>query len=254
MYLIYLDSSGSPLIKEPEDYVLSAIIVNESNWTMVDNKVKSIKLTHFPNIPDSKVEFHAKDMENNTGIYKNMTHNQILNIFDSIYGLFASQQYPDFPASLISIVVQKGNLRKRDLDLEVWAHRLIYERLNKFINKKNQLAISNGKYVEYGLMIEDTEGTKKDENLRNKLRRMLIEGTLYSTLDYLIEDPFFTDSKWRNLSQLVDCVAYCVRREYKLNQTQEKKKVWDRYFKIISNRFDKTVSGSYNGYGIKIFP
>ncbi len=78
MYLIYLDSSGSPLIKESEDYVLSAIIVNESDWTMVDNKVKSIKLKHFPNIPDSKVEFHAKDMENNTGIYRNMPHNQIL--------------------------------------------------------------------------------------------------------------------------------------------------------------------------------
>ena len=254
MYLIYLDSSGSPLIKEPEDYVLSAIIVNESNWTMVDNKVKSIKLTHFPNIPDNRVEFHAKDMENNTGIYRNMPHDQILRIFDSIYGLFASQQYSDFPASLISIVVQKRNLRKRDLDLELWSHRLIYERLNKFIDKRNQLAISNGRYVEYGLMIEDTEGQKKDEKLRNKLRGMLIDGTLYSTLDYLIEDPFFTDSKWRNLSQLVDCVAYCVRRKYMVKQSPQKKNVWDRQFEIISNRFDKSVTGSYDGYGIKIFP
>ncbi len=254
MYLIYLDSSGSPLMKEHEDYVLSAIIVNESDWTMVDNKVKSIKITHFPNIPDSNVEFHAKDMENNSGIYRNLPHNQILKIFDSIYGLFASNEYSDFPASLISIVVQKENLRKKNLDLEVWAHRLIYERLNKFINKKNQAAISNGRYVEYGLMIEDTEGQKKDEKLRNKLRGMLIEGTLYSDLDCLIEDPFFTDSKWRNLSQLVDCIAYCVRRKYKTNQSPAKKQVWDRYFEMISNRFDKSDTGSYNGYGVKIFP
>ena len=83
---------------------------------------------------------------------------------------------------------------------------------------------------------------------------MLIDGTLYSTLDYLIEDPFFTDSKWRNLSQLVDCVAYCVRRKYMVKQSPQKKNVWDRQFEIISNRFDKSVTGSYDGYGIKIFP
>lgn len=254
MYLIYLDASGSPLLKEVEDYVLSAIIVNESHWTMLDNKVKSIKLKHFPNIPDSKVELHAKDMENNAGIYKNMQRSEILKIFDSIYGLFGNQQYSDFPATLISIVVQKRNLRKRDLDLEVWSHRLIYERLNKFINKKNQIAFSSGGYEEYGLMIEDTEGQKKDEKLRNKLRGMLIQGTLYSKLDYLIEDPFFTDSKWRNLSQLVDCVAYCVRRKYKLNQNQQKEKIWSNYFNIISNRFDKSDKGSYDGYGLKVFP
>ncbi len=39
-------------------------------------------------------------------------------------------------------------------------------------------------------------------------RTRLVEGTIYSKLDYLIEYPLFTDSKWRNLSQIVDCVAF----------------------------------------------
>ncbi len=251
MYLIYLDSSGSALMKESEDYVLSSIIVNESNWTLIDNAVKAIKLQHFPALPDNEVEFHAKDMENNTGIYRNLPHRNILKIFDSIYGLFSQE---NFPVTLISAVIQKQNIRKRTIDLEVWGHRLIFERLNKYITKKNQEAILVGKYQEYGLMIEDTEGFKKDEKLRNKLRSMLVEGTLHSKLEYLIEDPFFTDSKWRNLSQLVDCVAYCVRRKYKSNQSFEKKEVWDKYFSLISNKLDKSTSGDFNGSGVKIFP
>ena len=251
MHLIYLDSSGSPLMKEPEDYVISAIIVNESDWTFVDNKVKSIKLQYFPKIRDHLVEFHAKDMENNEGIYKGMPHGDILKIFDSIYSLFSQN---DFPATLINVVLQKQRIMKKNLDLEVWGHRLIYERLNKYITKKNSLALSNHKFIEYGLMIEDKEGPKKDEKLRTKLRGMLTQGTLYSKLEYLIEDPFFTDSKWRNLSQLVDCTAYCVRRKYKPIQSNAKKQVWDNYFSLISNKLDKSASGNIENYGIKLFP
>ncbi len=254
MYLIYLDASGDVSMKDPEDYVLSAIIVNESNWSVVENKVKEIKLKFFPNIPDTDVEFHAKDMENNSGIYSKMKHDKILEIFESLYGLFRNDDDSDFPVNLISVVVQKRGLKKTNLDIEAWAHRLIFERLNLFIKKRNQLAVMNGKYVEYGLMIEDTEGIKKDKKRWNKFRVMLTDGTLYSKLEYLIEDPFFTDSKWRNLSQLVDCVAYCVRRKYKSNQSQAKKIVWDKYFEYISHKFDKSEKGSYEGYGIKIFP
>ena len=41
-------------MKESEDYVLSSIIVNESNWTLIDNAVKAIKLQHFPALDDSR--------------------------------------------------------------------------------------------------------------------------------------------------------------------------------------------------------
>ena len=81
----------------------------------------------------------------------------------------------------------------------------------------------------------------------------MADGTPYSKINYLIEDPLFTDSKWRNLSQLVDCVAYCVRREFMYNQAPAKKQIWDNYFKIISTNFD-SYNGQYTGYGLKIFP
>ena len=112
--------------------------------------------------------------------------------------------------------------------------------------------MSNHKFIEYGLMIENTDGPKEGEKLRTKLRGTLTEGTLYSKLENLIEDPFFTDSKWRNLSQLVDYTAYCVRRICKSIQSNAEKQVWDNYFSHISNKLDKSASGNFDRYGIKL--
>ena len=81
------------------------------------------------------------------------------------------------------------------------------ERINKYLTKQNEKLIEAGKGVQYCIMIIDSCGIKPDTKLRQKIAEMLQHGTYYSDLKYLIEDPLFTDSKWRNLSQLVDCVA-----------------------------------------------
>ena len=66
-------------------------------------------------------------------------------------------------------------------------------------------------------MIMDTEGSKQDAKLRGKLTPILRNGTKYSKFQYLIEDPLFTDSKWRNLSQIVDC---CILYSQKIQNKQ----------------------------------
>ena len=101
-------------------------------------------------------------------------------------------------------------------------------------------------------MIMDTEGHKKDQKLRNKLSGMLFDGTRYSELDYLIEDPLFTDSKWRNLSQVVDCVAYCIRKHYRENTSSIHTTKWLEYFSKIEKKFHNK-NGYYLRYGLKIF-
>jgi len=108
----------------------------------------------------------------------------------------------------------------KQFDIEEWGHRLIIERIEKYLEKVNK----NNKTDQYGLMIEDTVSPKNDEMIRNKVHIIMADGTMYSKINYLIEDPLFTDSKWRNLSQLVDCVAYCIRRKFKCNQSLDKKR------------------------------
>jgi len=249
MYLIYMDSSGSPLMKEKENYALSGIIVNETNWTYIDNKVNEIKIKHFPKMEPDKVEIHAKDMVNRDNVFKNLTYSQIFDIFTDVYNLIGD---PDSNLKIISILIQKDKLdhtKKKPFDVEEWGHRLIIERIEKYLEKINK----SSSIDQFGLIIEDTVSPKYDERTRNKVHAIMAYGTLYSKINYLIEDPLFTDSKWRNLSQLVDCVAYCVRREFMDKQAPAKKKIWNNYFNTISINFDSN-GRSYYGYGLKKFP
>jgi len=142
---------------------------------------------------------------------------------------------------------------QKKIDLEVWGHRFLFERLNKYLNLQNEILAEIGNPHEYGIMIMDSEGYKKDQKLRNKLTGMLFEGTHYSELDYLIEDPLFTDSKWRNLSQVVDCLAYCIRKKYRTNTPSLHTTKWLEYFSMIEKKFHKK-NGFYLRYGLKIFP
>ena len=82
---------------------------------------------------------------------------------------------------------------------------------------------------------------------------MLRYGTKYSQLGYIIEDPLFTDSKWRNLSQLVDCVAYGIRKKHRTNTASFHITHWDKFYTLIEKKFDN-LDGSYINYGLKIFP
>ena len=219
---------------------------------MVDNAIKRIKIKHFPALPDENVELHAKDMENNYGVFNGINHPKILDIFSDISGYIGNSSTPLTP---FSVIIQKHRLVKRDLDLELWGHRLLFERMNKYVIRKNDQYIASKSPPQYGILIEDTEGPNKDARLRNKVRDMFSNGTMYDHIDYLIEDPLFTDSKWLNLSQVVDCVAYCVRRNYMINQNPIKKVTWESYFNQIYDKFDKPNGRTTPiGSGIKIFP
>ena len=165
---------------------------------------------------------------------------------------------------IISVLIQQDRIystKRKSFDTEESGHRLIIERIEKYLEKINKSSNTD----QYGIIIEDTVSwlctifcvninpPVNDERTRNKVHKIMADETLYSKINYLIEDPLFTDSKWRNLSQLVDCVAYCVRREFMHNQAPAKKQIWDNYFKIISANFDSD-NGNYTGYGLKIFP
>jgi hypothetical protein len=250
LFLAYLDSSGRPLFEDKESYVLASVITNERSWQAIDNGVKQIKIKHFPNLPDNEVELHAKDMLNHDGIFKSLSWDEIYAIFSDVFDFISN---PDSQLTLIAVVIQKDKLNK-NTDTERWAFGLIFERLNKFIARQNAQLMSAGYPQEYGIMIMDSEGEKKDSRLRNKITGMLRHGTEFANLTSLIEDPLFTDSKWRNMSQLADNVAYCVRKNLRSNTMSFHTANWTGYFKKIEPRFDCRSSGSYLGWGLKIFP
>lgn len=249
MFLAYLDSSGRPSFVDKENYVLASIIINEQDWQTIDNGVKQIKLKNFPKLPDSEVEFHAKDMMNHDGIFAKLSWTQIYAILDEVFDFISN---PNTLVTIIAVLIDKSKLQ-HNKDVEQWAFRLLFERINKFVEKRNALRLQSSLPNEFTITIMDSEGSTKDQNLRKKIYPMLRHGTLYSKLAYLIEDPLFTDSKWRSLSQLADCVGYCIRKKYRANTASIHTKHWQGYFPKIEPKFDN-VNGNYRGVGLKIFP
>ena len=182
------------VVPERENYVLASLVINERNWQIIDNAMKEIKLKHFPNLSDVDIELHSKDMQNRQGIFNEIPWEMIYAIHDDIFNFINTS---DVEMWIIAVLIRKNKL-KRSINVESWAYRLLFERMNKFREKQNKLLIEKRHPHEYGIMIIDSEGLKKDDNLRKRLYDTLKYGTLYSQLNYLIEDPLFTNSKWRN--------------------------------------------------------
>lgn len=253
MYLAYLDESGRPTKNTTQEkyFVLATLIINEQKWQYIDNKVNQIKTKHFPKLPPEDIELHAKDMLNRHGIFNGLNWDQIYAIFDDIFDFLSDEQTD---VCTIAIVINKERMYQGK-DIEKWAYRFTVERINKFLEKNNEISISNGIPPQFGIMIIDSCGFKPDEKLREKIAEMLRNGTYYSDLKYLIEDPLFTNSQWRNLSQMVDCVAYAVRKKFR-NSTEPSfhDKKWFKYYEQIFCKFDKNEDGKVMGCGVKVFP
>lgn len=251
MYIAYIDESGKPNRTDPENFVLASVIINESNWQFIDQKINEIKQKHFPSYPLDQVEFHVKDMMNKTGIYNGRKIGEIFDILDDIFNLITNN--PNC-FCVIASYIDKPRVYEH-VNMETWAFRLLIERIDLYLNKMNDMHIKNKNPLQYGMMIIDSVDESFDNKIRKKVSNMMKHGTLYLTLQYLIEEPIFIDSKWRNLSQLTDCVAYCIRRYYKhpvsKGYIQQK---WVNYFTLINPVIDADANGNILGYGIKIFP
>lgn len=253
MYLAYIDGSGRPEKNcEPkESFVLASLVTHESQWTYIDNKVKEIKLKYFPRVGVEDFELHAKDMLNREGIFKGLTWNEIYSIFDDIFDFLVKD---DTEICAIAAVIMKQRMYDGK-DIEKWAYRLLVERLNKFLDKNNMTAIRAGMGPQYGIMIVDSCGVNWDGKVRKKIVEILKQGTYYCQLKYLIEDPLFTDSKWRNLSQLTDCAAYAIRKHFRTPANPSFHDVnWEKYYQMLLKKADKDEMGKIEGCGIKVFP
>ncbi len=252
MYLAYIDESGRPIKGVDGDiYVLSCLMVHEHHWQYIDNHVKQIKIKHFPNLPPEEIEIHAKDMLNRAGLFNGMSFEKIYAVFSDIFNFIAGDKTN---LTAISIIINKSCMHD-SLDADEWAYRLLVERINNYLSQQNRERIDRGLSVEYGIMIIDSCGLKADGKLRKKITAILKSGTAYSNLRYLIEDPLFTDSKWRNLSQLIDCIAYATKKMYKETLNPSFHDIyWWSYFKKIYGKFYCDKNGNPTGRGLKIFP
>jgi len=143
--------------------------------------------------------------------------------------------------NILSTLIDKTKIYARNFDIEYWALKLLFERI--WLEKQNE----KNKLPEHAILLIDSVNTKYDQKRRDKLLPWIRRGTCYPN------DPLFVTSSYRSLSQLTDCIAYCIRRKYR----PSKKKLdgyFDRFFGIIYKKIDKNKYGNIINAGLKIFP
>ncbi len=151
--------------------------------------------------------------------------------------------------TIISAVIRKERIHQNKLrwDIVGWANRLLFERIDRFLEKQNP--------QEYGLAFIDKVNKKFDSNVRRTILDYCYHGTRYRDIQFILEDPIPVESHHRNMSQLADLSAWSIGRKHKLgttvNITDEKN---EGYYSLIEQKFDTDLRGNAENCGIKFFP
>lgn len=250
MYLTYIDESGKPNRTDPEsEYVLASLTINESVWKEIDSRVRGLKQKYFPMEDYYNIEIHATDIFNHRGAFKNMALEKRLRIFRDVMTIVS-----EIDCSISAVIVRKDFIKSDGFEIDIFAMEMIFERLCYFLNVANGNNRLYGNDEEYAIIMIDSVDKKYDNKIRMKIRSLFDNGTRYEKNKYLIEDPIFVDSSYRHMSQIVDCIAYCIRRNFRAKEADEKEReTFDSFFRIIEPKILKNGIGT-NRYGLKFFP
>ena len=244
MYLTYIDESGKPERTDSEDeFVLAALSINESEWKRIDRRMTDLKLKYFPDADPESVEFHTTDIISHKGSFKAMSVVTRMEIIEDLVRLVSETN-----CHISAVVVKKNELTNPELDVGMFTMKLLFDRLCSFHDHMNSAKLEDDE--EYGILMIDSVDEKYDNRLRIKIRELCKSETRRIKNRYLIEDPIFVDSKYRHLSQLVDCVAYCIRRKHRSKQGNPKAvETFERFYIMIEGKISRCKR-----CGIKIFP
>jgi hypothetical protein len=233
LYLIYLDESGTPSASDPDPfYTLGGIVLSERSWKQLDNDAEQIKTTH------KLKEIHTRKIWK--GHRKSPHHKYAMNVIGDIYSLLARS---DVTLLCVSIGKSKEYRNNPSTDIEFLAWELLIERLNICVDKSCKINALD----EYGLIIMDEKNRSKDLRIRNYLKVLRLQGTAFQKINRIIEDPIFTPSHWRNLTQLADSIVCCVKFHLK------NEPFFSQQFLTLENKFAKDSHGNIYNAGYKVW-
>jgi len=258
MFLVYIDESGENRFNDEENYVLNGIIINETEWKSAHLKILQLKNNFFSEAVTDKHEFHMEEIINKKGAYKIYDLATRMKLIKDLF-----DEISNMNLWAVSVILKKGKIRRRDdFDLQLWSYRYLHERLCWYMKELNKPILENNDCGQYAMMIIDSQdgahdGTQ-DRILRGKIRENLINGTLYIPQnEYIIEDPLFTYSNWRSISQISDCVAYVVNKHFqeRKHKKEEIKTTLEYAFDRIKDKYLRHPRfNTSSGYSLKIWP
>lgn len=263
MYLVYVDESGdSGLIKSPTKYfILSALIVHESNWSRFIDDIISFRRT-LRDVYKFKLreEIHAAEFFQSSKKYNHLRKHVKLQICKRVLDFQESLDY----IQVMFVVIDKQNIPP-ETDVFEMAWKYLIQRIHNTLEKGNfdgLISYGHGSdeqktsWSENFILIPDKTDDKKLKQLVRKMRRYNPVPSKYRNgyrnlpLKLIVEDPFTKDSADSYVHQLVDVNAYFMKQSLDPTKYMRSKKAHN-FIKRLKKVRCTHISNTQDGVLIK---
>ncbi|MFA5887651.1 MAG: DUF3800 domain-containing protein [Candidatus Nanoarchaeia archaeon] len=249
MYLVYVDESGTFNKNDPsENFVLAGFVISEHDWRRIDDCIKEAKKKHFPELED--IEIHMVDIIHGKCDFQGKDIKKRIEFLEEICKIMQESEIKTF-----CIVMKKEHIFTTNLVFNR-AYEYLYERIAWNIQYLNNQLVEAGEPSQSAIVFLDgQEEGKILQMIRTKVRELIFTGSSYDHNKKIIEDPIFSNSKWRGNIQLADTIAYAFNY---INNSNKKshKAIHDILLKIEAVAHKKMIDPSpvSPAYCYKIWP
>jgi hypothetical protein len=198
------------------------------------HEVAKIRKKELLRLQKSQKKAHYKQTRKNyrqTDAYIHLTHSERMSFIEEVADLVGSLSF----ARLFGEAIDKihFNPNKSKLALDEQGLEQLVSRFEQYLKIRSKSLKDNGIY---GALIHDNNDTvsKRHTDLMKRFHRY---GTLWTSIERIIETPLFVNSELTNLVQIADLCCYSVRRYLENNESN----LFDRIKKKIDRKNGKIV-------------
>jgi hypothetical protein len=215
-------------------YVEQEAIANFENLSRVDRRSEAGKhrdqhLIRIAAKGNKKQLKAAKLNYRKTAVYLHLTYAERLNLIQQLadcIGIWTD-------ARLFAQVVDKRHLQSlppQSLPPYEYAFTEVVQRFEYFLVNRGQAVNEDLR----GIVIQDNNETVA-RKLTEMMQRFHRQGTRWTSIEKIVETPFFVDSQLTAMVQIADLCGYAIRRYYENSESD----LFDRIF----SRFDRSSKG-----------
>lgn len=209
---MFADGSGSGKAADPSRdpgfYVLSGVVVHESDLQRLQDDIASLKRYLFPGTNPNELELHAQEIWNSNGLFRSDKYGLALEgkmrIFDRTVDLASCSNI-----KIINVIIDKS------LDVGMDGRHWPLERswIDLVKGFKRYLSTTSG--AEYGLIMADSCDRVSEQLIAKAVYRTARRYGTGGRRPPVLDGVFFRDSRLEPVIQLADMIGYMVHKREK---------------------------------------
>jgi hypothetical protein len=199
-------------------YIEQSKILGFDGMSYIQRKyeVEKIRKTELLKLQKSPNKAHFKQTRKNyrqTQDYIHLTYNERVKLIEDLADLIGSWSFARLFAECVDKVYFDPSRAKQSVDeqaLEQLVSR--FEQYMKIVSKSTK---TNSLY---GALIHDNNETVSSKHTE-LMKQFHKRGTLWTSIEHIIETPFFVNSELTSMVQIADLCCYALRRYFENDET-----------------------------------